>query len=169
MTLDHSHVIFKMDNQAEQEVQNMRKDIQSGSLELNPFKTGNVCQNWIDSNYVRHAHARAAVPNGPVNIWAMIDGKPGRGIQYPFLRPKAGDWHGEWSEQALEPWKEVIRKLLKHHATAPDSTLATISTEFIPWPDYGAGAKYSLFEHSVACAKWIREEWNKAQALDGKS
>ena len=39
----------------------------------------------------------------------------------------------------------------------------TLSTEFIPYPDYGGGAKYSIFEHSVACATWIREEWTKAQ------
>jgi hypothetical protein len=64
----------------------------------------------------------------------------------------------------LEPWKEVVRQLLKHHATDSASELATITTEFIPWPDYGAGAKYSLFEHSVACATWIREEWKRAQA-----
>ena len=163
MTLDHSHVIFKMNNPIEQEVQNMRADVLSGEVELDPFKPGNVCQLWIDSNYVRHAHARAAIPNGPVNMWAMIDGKPGRGIQYPFIQPKPGEWHTEWDAQKLEPWKEVLRQLLKHHASDPTSKLATISTEFIPWPDYGAGAKYSLFEHSVACASWIREEWTKVQ------
>jgi hypothetical protein len=92
----------------------------------------------------------------------MVDGKPGRGIQYPFVRPRSGEWHGEWSAEALEPWKEVMRQLLRHHARDSASTLATISTEFIPWPDYGGGAKYSLFEHSIACAQWIREEWNKA-------
>ena len=31
------------------------------------------------------------------------------------------------------------------------------------WADYGGGAKYSIFEHSVACAQWIRDEWSKAQ------
>jgi len=163
MTLDHSHVIFKMDNPEEQEVQHMRADIESGKLELDPFRHGNVCQRWIDANYVRHAHARAAIPNGPQNVWAMIEGKPGRGIQYPFVRPKSGEWHSEWDAEKLEPWKEVVRQLLKHHASDPDSKLATISTEFIPWPDYGAGAKYSLFEHSIACAEWIRAEWKKAQ------
>lgn len=159
MTLDHSHVIFKIDNPAEQDVQNMRADIESGVLELDPFKSGNVCQHWIDANYVRHMHARSAAPNGPKNIWAMFDGKPGRGIQYPFIRPKPGEWHSDWAADKLEPWKEVVRQLLKHHATDPKSRLATISTEFIPWPDYGGGAKYSLFEHSIACAQWIRGEW----------
>jgi hypothetical protein len=163
MTLDHSHVIFKIDNPAEQEVQDMRADIEAGRLELDPFKPGNVCTQWIGANYVRHAHARPAVPNGPPNVWAVVNGKPGRGIQYPFLKPKPGEWHSEWSESRLEPWKEVVRQLLRHHARDPRSELATISTELIPWPDYGGGAKYSLFEHSVAVAKWIRSEWNAAQ------
>src|SRR5260221_3034573 len=70
MTLDHSHVIFKIDNPVEQEVQGMRADVESGALVLDPFKPGNICQRWIDAGYVRHAHARAAVPNGPVNVWA---------------------------------------------------------------------------------------------------
>lgn len=164
MTLDHSHIIFKIDNPEEQEIQDLRSDVESGAIELDPFKEGNVCQRWIDSNFVRHAHARSAVPNGPKNIWAVVDGKPGRGIQYPFIQPRDGEWHSVWSVDKLEPWKEVVRRLLKHHASCPDSLLATISTEFIPWPDYGAGAKYSLFENSIACAKWIRKEWSDALA-----
>ena len=164
MTLDHSHVIFKIDNPAEQDVQEMRADVESGRLVLDPGLPGNVCGQWIGANYVRHCHARAAVPNGPPNIWAMMGGKPGRGIQYPFLEPKPGEFHSAWSADKLEPWKEVIRQMLAHHATDPDSKLATISTEFIPWPDYGGGAKYSLFENSVACAHWIRDEWARAQA-----
>jgi hypothetical protein len=165
MTLDHSHVIFKIDNPEEQKVQDMDKDVASGALILDPFTPGNVAGRWIDQGYVRHAHARAAVPNGPKNVW-QADGKgqPGRGIQYPFIRPREGEWHSGWDAAALEPWKEVVRQLLRHHATRDDSRLSTISTEFIPWPDYGGGAKYSLFEHSIACATWLREEWAKAQA-----
>lgn len=163
MTLDHSHVIFKMDNPAEQDVQNMRADIEAGRLELDPFKPGNVSQRWIDAGYVRHAHARPAVPNGPVNVWALdAAGKPGRGIQAPFLKPGPGEWHADWQPEMLEPWKEVLRRLLRFHAANPNSRLETISTELIPWPDYGGGAKYSLFEHSNAVANWIRTEWANA-------
>jgi hypothetical protein len=163
MTLDHSHVVFKIDNPEEQKVQGMDKDIASGALILDPFTEGHVSGRWIANGYVRHAHARAAVPNGPVNIWENgPNGKPGRGIQYPFIRPRPGEWHSEWHEEALEPWKEILRQLLRHHASDPSSPLRTISTEFIPWCDYGGGAKYSIFENSVACARWIREEWQKA-------
>jgi hypothetical protein len=161
MTLDHSHVIFKIDNPEDQEIQGMRADVEAGHLELDPFKPDAVTRKWIDANWVRHMHARAAVPNGPRNIWSVIDGKPGRAIQYPFIRPRQGEWHSDWQEEALEPWKKVVRDLLTHHAADPDSRLATISTEFIPWPDYGGNAKYSLFEHSIACAQWIRSEWQR--------
>lgn len=164
MTLDHSHVIYKIDNPEEQKTLGMDKDIAAGLIELDPFKPGNVCEQWINANYVRHAHARAAVPNGPPNVWQNLpNGKPGRGIQYPFLKPKPGEWHSDWEESRLEPWKEVVRKLLRYHATNPKSQLATISTEFIPFPDYGGNAKYSIFEQGVACAKWIRSEWAAIQ------
>jgi hypothetical protein len=165
MTLDHSHVIFKIDNPDAQEVQGMRADVEAGRLELDPFKPGNVCQQWIDAGYVRHAHARSAVPNGPPNLWmSATDGKPGRGIQYPFIRPRPGEWHSEWDGRRLEPWKEVVRQLMRHHAADPQSRLATISTEFIPFPDYGGGAKYSIFENSIACAQWLRETWEGIRA-----
>jgi hypothetical protein len=165
MTLDHSHVIFKIDNPEAQEVQGMRADIEAGRLELDPFKPGNVCQRWIDAGYVRHAHARAAVPNGPPNVWMTdLQGKTGRGIQYPFVRPGPGEWHSDWEERKQEPWKVVFRQLMRHHLADPESRLATISTEFIPFPDYGGGAKYSIFEHSVACAEWLRKTWAEIQA-----
>lgn len=164
ITLDHSHVIFKIDNPVEQAVQDMCEDVESGKLILDPFAAGNVCANWIDANYVRHAHARAAAPGGPTNSWASHpDGSPGRGIQYPFIEPGANQWHAEWHAQALEPWKEVMRYLLRHHALNKESRLQSISTEFIASVDYGAGAGYSIFDNNVACAEWLRNEWQAAQ------
>jgi hypothetical protein len=160
MTLDHSHVIFKIDNPEEQAVQNIRPAIESGELILDPFMPGNICDLWIERGLVWHAHARAAAPGGPKNIWASHpNGQVGRGIQYPFIQPGASEWHSEWDESKLEPWKEVIRHLLRYHATHDGSPLGQISTEFIPFPDYGEGAHYSIFDNSVACAQWMRDEW----------
>ena len=173
MTLDHSHVIFKIDNPREQEVFTIQESIESGDLILDPFIDGHICNEWIERGFVAHCHARASVPNNPRNKWAhhpSLDSfssslhpkdTVGRGIQYPFIQPKPGEWHSEWNEEKLEPWKEVIRLLLKYHASQGESPLQSISTEFIPNPDYGGGAKYSIFEHSVACAKWIREIWSE--------
>ena len=149
MTLDHSHVIFKIDNPEEQDVLDMRPDVESGAVVLDPYVDGNVCDEWISKGYVWHCHARAAVPNNPKNVWGEHpDGRVGRGIQYPFIQPASGEYHSDWDETKLEPWKEVVRHLLAHHATQEDSPLGQISTEFIPGPDYGMGNKYSIFEHS---------------------
>ena len=164
MTLDHSHVIFKMDNPQEQLVQNMKADIDAGDLILDPFKPGNVAKEWIDANFVHHAHARCAVPGNPVNVWARYpDGRYGRGIQYPFVRPRPGEYvEDDWDEKRLEPWKRVVRDLLEYHATHDESPIRQISCEHIVATDYGAGHKYSNFEQNVACARWLREEWGKA-------
>ena len=43
MTLDHSHVIFKMDNPAEQAVQGMKAEIDAGRLVLDPALPDHVC------------------------------------------------------------------------------------------------------------------------------
>ncbi len=165
MTLDHSHVIFKIDNPAEQDVQAMRADVESGAVVLDPAKPGNVCARWIAANYVAHAHARAAIPANPINTRAKHpDGRYGRGIQYPFVRPEPGQYVAEWDEAKLEPWKRVVRELFAHHAADEKSPLAMVSCEFIPGIDYGAGQGYSIFEHNVACARWMRAEWAKAAA-----
>ena len=80
MTPDHSHVIFKIDNPKEQAVQDMKADIDAGCLVLDPAQAGDVCDLWIRSNWVRRAHACAAVPANPVNSWAKhpdgSDGQP---------------------------------------------------------------------------------------------
>ena len=160
MTLDHSHIIFKMDNPAEQEVQDMRPAVESGEVVLDPFLPGNVIDRWIDAGWVHHCHARSAVPNNPKNITGRHpDGTLGRGIQYPFRQPAPGEYHAEWREEALEPWKEAVRHLLRHHAQDPQGRLGQISTEFIPNPDYGMGCRYSLFEQAIACVEWMRAEW----------
>ncbi|HJM06080.1 MAG TPA: hypothetical protein QF887_06845, partial [SAR324 cluster bacterium] len=114
----------------------------------------------------------AAVPNNPRNVWqhhprleGLVSQHPkdtmGRGIQYPFIEPELGQWHSEWDESLLEPWKEVLRQLMHYHSSNSESKLSTISTEFIPHPDYGGGAKYSIFENSLACVKWLRQTWNE--------
>jgi len=55
-----------------------------------------------------------------------------------------------------------MRQLLRHHAAEPASPLQMISTEIIPPPDYGAGARYSLYDDCVARASWLRAEWAAA-------
>ena len=167
LTLDPSHLIFKIDNAQEEKVLNLRQDLDDGSVVLDPSKPNNVMGRWINRNLVWHAHARSAVPNNPKNINAHHpDGRVGRGIQYPFIKPEEGQYHAPWRDSALDPWKDSMRLLLSHHADDPASPLGQISVEFIPFADYGGGGKYSIFENAVACGHWLRDEI--AVLRDGK-
>jgi len=94
------------------------QDVAAGNVILDPSKSGNVAKSWIEANYVVIAHARPAVPNNPIHIWAKHPaGSAGRGVQYPWIEPIEGQWHSAWEESKLEPWKTTIRDLLTHHAT----------------------------------------------------
>ena len=42
ITLDHSHIIFKIDNPIEQKVFDINEDIKRGDLILDPFTVGHV-------------------------------------------------------------------------------------------------------------------------------
>jgi len=165
MTLDHSHVMFKIDNPREQKIRDITPALADGSLILEPDRPGNVCSEWIERGFVWHCHARAAVPNNPVNVFDKHpDGSFGRGVQYPFVEPGEGEYVESWDETRLEPFKLVLRNLLEYHATHEDSGLGQISTEFIPRPDYGGGHGYSIFNNAVACAKWIKSTWREISA-----
>ena len=48
ITLDHSHVIFKINNPKEQNIFNIDKQIISGELIIEPFTTGNIVEEWIN-------------------------------------------------------------------------------------------------------------------------
>lgn len=160
LTLDHSHVIFKIDNPDEQARFGLAQAIRSGLVVLDPYHEAGVTNQWITAGWVAHCHARAAIPNNPKNTLARDEaGQCGRGIQYPFKQPGKGEYHAAWDETRLEPWKQVVRDLMRFHATSDASRLGQISTEFIPNFDYGENARYSLFEQSIACAEWMRTTW----------
>ncbi|RAS09219.1 xylose isomerase [Cupriavidus alkaliphilus] len=163
--LDHSHVLLKLESPAEQDRCGIRQDVEAGRLVLDPFEPGNIVDAWIAENMTLWHSVRPVAPNGPLNKWASHpDGQPGRACQYPFLKPRPGEWHSEWFAYKLEPSKEVVRKVLAAHFGKADSRLRYVTTEIIDLPDYGDGARYSLFEHSVALAQWLRAEIGKAKA-----
>jgi hypothetical protein len=165
-TLDYSHVIFKIENPEEQELCGIREDVESGALILDPFEDGSLCDLWLDMGIVVWAQMRPAAPNGPKNIWIKDEtGNPGRGIQYPFTRPKPGEWHSPWYAYKIEPTKQAVRKILRHHLVNENSRLRYITTEMINLPDYGMNARYSLIEHNAACARWIRQTWEQMNSM----
>jgi len=174
-TLDYSHVNFKINNPEEQDISGIREDVEQGRLILDPFEPNNLCDEWLELGIVRWLQVRSAAPNGPKNIWSKAEpgvsvaGMPelkegddpivGRGIMYPFIKPKPGEWHSPWSACMLEPTKEVVRKALRYHKDDPKKRLKYITTEMINLPDYGHNAKFSLIDQNTAIAKYVREEW----------
>ncbi len=174
-TLDYSHVNFKIDNPEEQDISGIREDVEAGRVILDPFEAGNLCDEWLELGIVRWLQVRAAVPNGPKNIWSKqepgvsVAGLPdlpegsdpviGRGIMYPFTKPAPGEWHSPWHAYKLEPTKEVVRKVVRYHSNDPERRLDFITTEMINLPDYGHNAKFSLIGQNAAIAQFVRDTW----------
>ena len=177
-TLDYSHVIFKIDNPAEQDVSGIRADVEAGRLILDPFEPGNILDEWLDLGIVRWMQVRSVAPNGPKNLWSVynpgaslagqpmaneqpnVPGKPCRGILYPFAKPAPGEWHSPWHAWKLEPTKEVVRKVLGWHKRDPKKRLNFVTTEMINLPDYAHNARFSLIGQNAAIAKFVRETWD---------
>ncbi|KAE8760114.1 xylose isomerase [Paraburkholderia madseniana] len=160
LTLDHSHLIFKIGNDEELDASKIRALVEAGEIVLDPDSPDAIFKQWIARGWVHHAHARSVIPNNPRNSsMRRPDGRPGRGIQYPFVRPAADQWDGSWDEAALLPWKNAVRHLLNARAQGGFFTPRHISCEFIPFADYGGGTGYSIFENNVACAAWLRNTW----------
>jgi hypothetical protein len=158
--LDHSHVLLKLESAEEQDASGIREDVEAGRLVLDPFEQGNIVDEWLGMNMIAWLQLRPVSPGGPKNVWAQRYGGGGwgRACQYPFVRPRPGEWHSPWQAWRLEPSKEVVRKALRHHLADPGSRLKYITTEMIDMPDYGENARYSLFDNNVAIAQWIRDE-----------
>lgn len=168
-TMDYSHCVFKIDNPEEQNISGIREDVEAGRIVLDPFEPGNLCDQWLELGIVKYVQFRPAAPNGPKNLWAKDDkGDFGRGIQYPFLKPRAGEWHSPWHAWKLEPSKRFLTNVLSYHLTHKDSSLEFVTTEMIDLLDYGENAKYSLFENNVACARWIWSEWARLQVIQAQ-
>jgi len=165
-TMDYSHVNFKIANPEEQDRSECRELIESGRMIIDPFEKGSLCEEWLDMNIVRWVQLRTVGPNQPKNLWAQgEDGGPARGIQYPIIKPRPGEWHSPWYAYMLEPSKEAIRQAMRYHITHPDSPLRYFTTEMINLPDYALGAKYNLFEQNVEAARFIRKAWKETKAL----
>ncbi len=162
--MDYSHCIFKIGNPEEQDISGIREDVAAGKVVLDPFEKGNLADEWLSMNMVWWQQNRPAVPNGPKNIWAKgDDGQPGRGVQYPFVRPRPGEWYDEWHAYLLEPTKELVRKTLRHHLTHDDSPLELMTVDYINLPDYGLGVGYNTFESSVAVGQFIRDTYDQLE------
>jgi len=164
LTLDHSHLIFKIDNPSELQASGLAGAENGGRSVLAPGPHS-FYRYWLAQGWVVHAHARSVAPgvaeNGAMN---GRDGQPGRAIQYPFTAPLNGTFHRPWQAQALQIWKDAVGELLSwmrgHPARAPQQ----ISCEFIPFADYGGGGRYDIWQNNIACARWLQAHWRGAAA-----
>jgi hypothetical protein len=166
LTVDYSHVIFKMENPAQQEISGVREAVERGETVLDPYEPGNLMQEWLDLGVVDFAQFRSVVPNNSINAWGKNpDGSPPRGIFTPFVKPALGEWHTPWHAYQLEACKEGLREVLRHHLTSPASPLKYVITEIITLPDYAMGAKFSIIDQNAASARWIRAQWAQFKAM----
>ena len=165
-TMDYSHCILKIESPEEQDISRIREDVAAGRVVLDPFEPECLADIWLGMNMVAFAQFRPVAPNGPRNLWARDEaGRPGRAIQYPFLKPRPGEWHSPWFAHKLAASKEAIRKVFRYHLTHEESPLGYVNTEMIALPDYGLNARYSIFEHNCACARWLRATWAQLKAM----
>jgi len=166
ITLDHSHLVFKLGHPKELAISGIGNDAEGHAL-LDPRSPNSFDKLWLREGWVAHAHTRSVAPAGPLNTRTRRDnGQPGRAIQYPMVEAAAGSFGAKWKGDAVEPWKLAVRHLLAWKAAHPECPLERVSCEFIPFTDYGGRARYSIWENNLACAAWLREEW---AALGGRA
>ena len=166
LTVDYSHVIFKIENPEQQEISAVREDVEAGRVVLDPFEPGNLYEEWLALDVVDFAQFRPVVPNNPRNIWATNpDGSLPRGILYPMTKPAPGEWHSPWYAYKLEACKEGLRTAMRYHLAHASSPLQYVITEMISQADYAMNAKFSLIEQNAACGHWIRAQWAQLKAM----
>ncbi|WP_426078751.1 xylose isomerase [Janthinobacterium sp. PSPC3-1] len=157
LTLDHSHLLFKLGDQEELALCGLAGLDDGGHALLHPDSATSLYAQWLARGWVVHAHARSVQSPGVPNPWMRRGELAGRGIQYPFTAPAPGSYHGPWDESELAPWKLAVTQLLDWKKAHRGSPLAQISCEFIPFADYGGASRYSILEQNVACARWLAQ------------
>ncbi len=160
LTLDHSHMIFKIGHAAELALSGLSDQPDGARALLSPDSDQALYAMWLREGWVAHAHARSVAPGVPHNA-AMKRQRDlqGRAIQYPFIEPAPGTFHADWREQALQPWKDAVIALLDWMRDHPERAPGQISCEFIPYADYGGGGRYPIWDNNLACAAWLRQVW----------
>ncbi|MFD2271656.1 hypothetical protein ACFS07_12100 [Undibacterium arcticum] len=157
--LDHSHVLIKLE-----------KSRRTGSLR-NP---GRCRSRTVDSRSIRVRQHRGCVDcrehdtvaRGASGRTQRPPATPGRNIRTgdpgaPASTRSCGRAQASGIPTGLPTSSSPARKWYERSCARicknQNSRLRYLTTEIIDLPDYGDGARYSLFEHSVALALWIRE------------
>lgn len=160
LTLDHSHLIFKIDNPQELHMSGVEAGTDGGRSRLAPANPQAYYTQWLNAGWVVHAHTRSVATGIQANpLGKRSRDVAGRAIQYPLLAPAARDFHSHWKEEHLQEWKTAVQEMLLHMHTHGGPEPTRISCEFIPFADYGGGARYSIWDNNLACAHWLRQQW----------
>ncbi|PZP94815.1 MAG: hypothetical protein DI587_24935 [Variovorax paradoxus] len=171
--MDYSHNIFKIENEIEHAVSQIRGDAEA-IRKLDPFNDDSYADEWLNQDMVIWAQVRPAAPNGPRNWWAGESGpfeglgydRPGRSIQYPFSKPEPGEWHtAEWHAHKLACTKELVRKVIDHYLQSSETTMQVMTIDNINLPAYGTGWKYNMYNDSCLVAKFVRELYAERVAV----
>jgi len=171
--MDYSHCIFKIENEVEHAVSQMRGDAEA-IRKLDPFNDDSFADEWLQRNMVHWTQVRPAAPNGPVNWLAFESGpwdglgydRPGRSIQYPFSLPKPGEWHTDvWHAHKLACTKELVRKVIDQYLSTDDSNMRVMTIDNINLGAYGLGWGYDMFADSCLVAKFVRELYAERAAV----
>ena len=164
LAMDYSHCIFKIENTLESHIS--FKDDKEAVRQLDPFYSDSYADQWLNRNLVHWGQVRPAVPNNPRNLCSEETspweghgyGRPGRGIQYPFSQPNTGEWSTDtWHAHKLAATKEVIRKMIDHYLSSPNTNLRMMTVDNINLWSYGLGWTYNMFQDSCKVAEYIRE------------
>jgi hypothetical protein len=154
-------LVFKIDNPVELALSGIDPGNDGGRSFLAPRQSRTLYTQWLQQGWVVHAHARSVATGVPHNTRAKrTRDLQGRAIQYPLLPVVAGQMQSEWKAQALDDWKTAVLDLMAHMHAHPERAPQQISCEFIPFADYGGGARYSIWDNNLACARWLRDAWD---------
>ena len=161
ITLDHSHLLFKIGNHTE---------LDASGIATRPTAAGGCSTlhrptpyaDWIACGWVRHA--RSVMPNNPDNPWMRrADGRPGRGIQYPFVAPHRAPItaHGALrrSTRGRPRFGSCCTLRPTHSRRASSRSVANSSVSRLR-------RRRALFDlrQQRRCAHWLRDTWHAVAA-----
>ena len=105
----------------------MRADVEAGPHRARPVQARQRLP-AVDRRRLRapRPRPRRGPERAEEHLGDAPDGKPGAASSTPSSARSPANGTRDWDEAKLEPWKEVVRQLMRHHRDDPDSSLADL-------------------------------------------